>query len=726
MREREDYYYQFGRYHLYAAERRLLRDDKPIVLTPRLFDLLLVLVKNNGRLLMKEYLIKQVWSDQIVEEHNLMVGISELRKVLENKHEGEQYIETVPRYGYRFIASVQAFGHSTYTEEDQTQELEASAAIRSIAVLKFQVLGTDLDEYLGHGMADALITRLSKIKRLMVLSPGSTIKNDRSELDPLAIGRSLGVDVVLVGQIQKASDRLRVLVRLMDTQDGRVLWAEKFDENFMNIFSVEDSISEHVARALVRDLSGGEQRLLMKRYTENPEAFQAYMKGRYYWNLRNQIGLKKGLEYFRQAIAVDPDYALAYAGLADSFAVLPFYIGVPAKEAMPKAKVAAVKAMEIDNSLAEPHASLAYVKEYYDWDWVGAEREYKQALERNPSYATAHQWYGMYLMKLGRFDEAMAELQRAKKFDPLSHIINADLGLPFYFTEQYEQAIQQYRRTLEVDPNFIWARYFLGWAYEKTGEFSKAIAEFQRARQLNDTPEVLCMIARVHALSGNKDEVLKVLSRLTKVSGKRYISPYYIALIYAGLKEADQTFIWLARARDDRNEWLVWLKVDPRFDSIRSHPKFSDLIQQLGFGGTAAGQPKKVASIAVLPFVNASGNSNLEHLSSGVTERVINSMSRSTKIRVMANSIVSRYKGLNIDPIEAGRELGVHTVLVGRVFQLNDSLIVGAELIDLADGAQIWGEQYHRKLGNLITDPEEIAREISTELRLKLSDNDGS
>jgi tetratricopeptide (TPR) repeat protein len=404
-----------------------------------------------------------------------------------------------------------------------------------------------------------------------------------TDLDPFEIGRQLNAHGLLIGRILQIDEELIIKLELINIHEGSQIWGEQYKRNAADIFEVQEEISQEVSGKLKLRLTREQKRQLTKRYTEDIEAYHLYLKGRYCWNKRTGEALKMAIEFFQEAIAKDPDYALAYTGLADSYAIIAFYSNMPPKPAFEEAKRATDKALEIDDSLAEAHASLAFVNEYYEWDWVGAGKEYKQAIELNPNYATVHQWYGMYFMKLGQFERARRELKRALRLDPRSLIINADLGLPFYFKRQYDEAIEQYRRVLEIDPDFIWARYFLGWAYERSGKFSEAVAEFEKAKLIDERPEVSAMIAHTYALSGKKSRAVSTLNNLLEQSKYNYISPYYIALIHAGLDDKEQAFAWLEKGYSDRNEWLVWLKIDPRFDCLWTDTRFPQLLSRIGF-----------------------------------------------------------------------------------------------------------------------------------------------
>jgi DNA-binding winged helix-turn-helix (wHTH) protein/TolB-like protein/Flp pilus assembly protein TadD len=450
----------------------------------------------------------------------------------------------------------------------------------SIAVLPFRLLGDEAsDEYLGSGMADALITKLSNIRQITVRPTSAVIRYAKSEKpDPLAAGRELGVDSVLEGTIQRAGDRVRVTVQLISVRESKPLWAHSFDERFTDIFTVQDSISAQVAEALTLKLTGEEQKLLAKRYTDNVEAYQSYLRGRYFLNKRNEEGLKKGIGHFTEAIEKEPGYALAYAGLADAYSVLGFYqFGtLPPEESFQRAKAAALKALELDETLSEAHASLALAKVDVDHDEAGAEREYRRAIELNPNYATAHHWYSDFLAMMDRQTEAMAEVKRALELDPLSLVINATLGERLFYARQYREAALQLRRTLEMDESFGPAHYLLGLTLEQMGMYDEAIAELNRARELSGgSPWMVAALGHTLAVAGRRAEAQKVLIELKQLSTRRHVSPYDIATVYTGLGEKTQAFEWLQKLYKGYTKRL--LKADPRMDSLRLDPRFQEL-----------------------------------------------------------------------------------------------------------------------------------------------------
>lgn len=450
----------------------------------------------------------------------------------------------------------------------------------SIAVLPFRTLGmAATDEYLGLGMADALITKLSNIRQISVRPTSAVIKfAGDAKTDPVAAGRELNVDSVLEGSIQRAGDRMRVTVQLISVRESRPLWAHSFDERLTDIFTVQDSISAQVAQALTLKLTGEEQRLLAKRYTENVEAYQSYLRGRYFWNKRNEESLNRSIDYFNEAIDRDHAYALAYAGLADAHSVIGFYqFGkLPPAESFQKAKTAALKALELDETLAEAHASLALSVGDVDADDRAAEREFKRAIELNPNYATAHHWYSDFLATTSRPAEAMAEIKRALELDPLSLVINATLGERLSQERRYDEAITQLRKTLEMDSNFGPAHYLLGLALEQKGRYEEAVAELDKARTLSgNNPWMVSALGHTLALAGRREEAQRVLMELRELSKSRYVTPYDYAVVYQGLGQPEQAVEWLRKLNKDKVERSI--KNDPRMDALQQDARFQKL-----------------------------------------------------------------------------------------------------------------------------------------------------
>jgi len=641
--------YEFGPFQLDPPERLLLCDGQPVPMPPKAFDLLVVLVERSGHLVEKEELLKAVWRDSFVEEGNLSVTVSVLRKALNDDRGMHKYIETVSKRGYRFVADVRRVGESeiaaamvptyesgTVGKEVAGQEpvsaavfkssivsaivpkrtlvwkilgaglalgaflllirmavrrgsaanpVQGEAAIRSLAVLPFQTLGAKGgDEYLGLGMADALITRLGNRGKIIVRPTSSIQRYAEKETSPQAAGQEQGVDAVLDGRIQRGADRVRLTVQLIRVRDGVQLWGESFEKEYTDIFALEDSLSERVAQSIRLKLTGEETRRFTKRATARPDAYEAYVKGRYFWNKRTEKGMIKGLEYFRQAIALDPTFAEAYVGIADSYATLGLYAMLPPKEAFPAAKEAAKRALEMDDGLAEAHASMGFIYFYYDWNAAEAVKEFQRSLAENPNYALAHSWYGENLAAMGRFQEASIEAQHAMEDDPLSLIIGSNAGWTYSLAGKGDQAIEILKKAIEIDPSFPRTHFRLGRAYEQKKSYDLAISELQQA--VNLSPGDACYkgsLGHAYAVSGHGIEAHKVLQDLEGRLGQTYVPAYAIALVYAGLGENDRSIGWLERAFDDRSTSIAFLKLDPELSGLHSNPRFEQLARRINF-----------------------------------------------------------------------------------------------------------------------------------------------
>ncbi|MEP6703856.1 MAG: tetratricopeptide repeat protein [Acidobacteriota bacterium] len=461
------------------------------------------------------------------------------------------------------------------------------AAVKSIAVLPFKVLSSEKgDEYLSLGLADALITSLSQTKQVIVRQTEAVSKYQDLGKDPLEAGREQGVDSVLDGQVQRMGDRVRVTARLMRTSDGASLWAGHFEEQFTNMFAVEQAIAEKVAFTTIQAIGGTGNEAsgprLTKRYTENNEAYQAYLKGRYLWNKRTVDSLQKALDYFQQAIRLDPNYSLAYVGLADAYTLLSFFTISAPNDAFPKAKAAAEKALAIDNTLAEAYTALGQVQSYYEWDWTGAEEQFQKGIALNPNYPLLHHWRSLNLMAMGRSDEARSAMQRSLELDPLLIIANVNLGRIDYYQGRYDEAIKQYERALDLDDNFMRTHLRLSMAYVQQGRYQEALSASQKARAIaGDTPQISAQIAYILAVSGKKAEARTALAKLKEQSSRQYVPPFDIALIYTGLGETDQAFEWLEKAFSDHSTEMIYFKVEPMFTPLRTDPRYQNLVLRM-------------------------------------------------------------------------------------------------------------------------------------------------
>jgi eukaryotic-like serine/threonine-protein kinase len=468
--------------------------------------------------------------------------------------------------------------------------------VDSVAVLPFVNDSSDPEaEYLSDGITESIINKLSQLPKLKVMSRNAVFRYKGQTVDPQEVGKSLGVGAVLTGRVVKVGEKIIIKTELVKVLDGAQLWGAEYDKDFSDIFAVQEEISRKISERLKVKLTGADEERLSKRYTNDTEAYQLYLKGRYFWNKRDEAGLRNGIKYFREAEEKDPSYALAYSGLADSYALLCDIGAAAPNDHMPNAKEAAERALDIDPNLAEGYTSRAFIKLAYDWDWRGAESDFKRALELNPRYATAHQWYASYLTQMGKYDLARREIEQAQTLDPLSPIISANSGLYLFFARKYDEAIEQYKKTLEIDPRFAVAHYYLGLAYVEKKDYDKAVAEFKTVMssegegggvaatgdELNaDDLETAAALAYAYAAAGRRAEAEKLLRQMTSLAGRRYVSPLYLATVYTGLGDKDQAIKLLYQAYDNRHPGLVLIRVWPHFDSLRSDPRFQELLRR--------------------------------------------------------------------------------------------------------------------------------------------------
>lgn len=655
MSTRSQHLYEFGPYRLDTAERLLLRNGEPVPLTPKAFETLVALVERSGHLVEKDELMKVVWSDAYVEESNLTNNVYALRKMLGQGENGRGYIETVPKRGYRFTASVKELPTEALVVEKRTltrvvteetvaddspqrtmigtgealamearvhpqpsskwrwlltglltflvvitfllalyrpwsphktqmaSDSASEPAPRSIAVLPFKPLQSEgRDEVLEMGMADTMITKLGGLGEIAVRPTSSVRRYTALEQDAVQAGRELGVEAVLEGSIQRVGERIRVTARLLRVSDGRQLWSSRFEEKYTDIFVVQDTISEKVARALALTLTGEEQTHLTRHYTENAEAYRMYLYGRFYRNKRTEAGSQIAIKHFEAAIASDPNYALAYAGLSECYVGLSVFGAMRPQDAFPKARALALKALEIDEHIAEPHVALAHLKNQSDHDWSGAEKEYQRAIQLNPGYADAYRLYAILLMEARRDDEAFAKIGRALEIDPTSVVHNATLGFLYYWARRYDQALEQLQKTIDMEPGHWMAHFWLAQVYTQKGMHTEALSEAQKAFDLSGDSGNLWVRGYVYAMAGRHGEARQQINELLELSKRRYIPPYDIAQIYAGLGEKDQAFAWLEKAVQERSRGLDILDVNPVFDQLRSDPRFAALTKRIG------------------------------------------------------------------------------------------------------------------------------------------------
>ena len=630
-------FYSFQQFRVDAAKRLLFRGDRRIPVSPKVFDTLLVLVENSGRVVEKDELMRLVWPDTVVEENNLNQTISALRKALGEDPTQHRYIVTAPGRGYRFVGPVNgsrvSAGAVSERQEDQAgrpsstqrkperhnlvlltlalvlilaaasvtylavwRHREAThtglAAIRSLAVLPLDNLSRDpAEDYFADGMTDELITELGQIAALRVISRSSIMQYRGTHKSLPQIARELNVDAVVEGTILRSGDRVRITAQLIRAPIDKHLWARSYEGDLREVLALQENVAKDIAQQIRAQLTPQEHAKLNNARVVNPAAYEAYLRGNYLADKRTAEGLTKAIEYFEEAIRDDPNWAPAFTGLTDVYVVLSEYKSVPARESHAKARVAARRAVELDDSLAEAHTELANLAGTEDYDWRGAEREFRRALELNPGNATAHYFHAMNLMSMGHWEEASAEMERARELDPLSIIINANVGLVYYYARQPDRAIEAERKALELDPNTAFIYEYLGLAYLQKGMYHEAIGHLQKAVGLsNGFPWYQAELAYSYAAAGNHAQAGRILTNLKSRSRRQYVSSYSLAVAYIGLGERDAALARLQKAYEDREDQVALLKIEPLFDSIHSDPRFQDLLRRIGlYTGDAKG-----------------------------------------------------------------------------------------------------------------------------------------
>ena len=637
---------RFGIYEVSLQSGEVRKAGLRIRVQQQPLKLLEVLLERPGEVVTREELRSRVWPNESFGDFDqaLNIAIGKLRNALGDSAENPRFIETLPKRGYRFIADVAVIAVDARTKkelESPARDLSgpdgrtepgrqlqgaglavapkrrpwstrrvivvlglalsllvlsvwlfrshggAPTGIRSLAVLPLENLSGDASQnYFADGMTDELITDLSQISALRVISRTSVMvyKGARKPLPQIA--RELDVDAVVEGSVLRSGNQVRITAQLIDGSTDKHLWSQSYEGELRDTLALQNKVASAIADQIRINLTPREQAALKNVKVVNPEAYESYLKGRYFWNKRTADGLKAALAYFKQAIEEDPEYAQAYSGLADTYALLGDwqYAVMTPKEAFPKAKAAAIKAVELDNTLGEAHNSLAFVLDGFDWDFNSAGKEFRRAIELNPGYATAHHWYAWHLSLLGRFDEAIAEMKKAESLDPLSLIINADLAELLGLAHSYDESIRQSRKTIEMDPNFALAHNQLAQVYLQEHMYDEAVAELKKAVELSgSSPTCIANLARAYAASGKRSEAVKLLDDLKKRSSTGYSYASEIAMIYASLGDTDQAMNWLEKCYEERFNPGVLLR--PGFDSLRSDLRFQSLVHRIGLPG---------------------------------------------------------------------------------------------------------------------------------------------
>lgn len=584
-----DRYYEFGAFRIDPVRRLLFRGGEVVALTAKAFDTLLTLVENRHCVMAKDALMNLIWGEQFVEEGNLTFNISIIRKALGENPKQHEYIVTFPGRGYQFVAEVEEIDISgaAPVERIETKDVVEITETdpNTIAVLPFKSLGAKgEDNYLGLGLADALITRLSNIRQIIV-RPTSAVRRfaEDAEQDVVAIGKKLRVASVLEGNFRKAADKIRVTVQLVNVKNERPLWAGKFDETITDIFALEDKITEQIASALTLTLTNEEQERLSKRYTENSEAYQLYIEGRYHAGKWTNEGTMKAIACFEQAIALDSNFPLPYCAWAETYGALWFHGYLPPTIIVPKCKDAIRKVLMIDDNLAEAHSLLAGFLCWYDWNYAEAEKEFKQAIQLSPNLASAHDFYALFLKATGRHDEAIDENRRAIKLDPLSMFTNASMAFAYYYAGDYERALDQCKRANEIEPNFGVTQWAFGLIYEQMGHYVEAVAALEKAVSLTEySRSILASLGHAYAVAGYEDKARQIIGQLEQISKQSYVPPFEIGLIHAGLENKDEAFALFEKAYEERSAWLTYIRVDPRLKNLHDDSRFKNLIKRVG------------------------------------------------------------------------------------------------------------------------------------------------
>jgi TolB-like protein/DNA-binding winged helix-turn-helix (wHTH) protein/tetratricopeptide (TPR) repeat protein len=629
---------RFGTYEVSLQSGEVRKSGLRIRVQHQPLKLLEILLERPGEVVTREELCSRVWPNETFGDFDqaLNIAIAKLRTALGDSAENPRFIETLSKRGYRFIADVSVVDPNARTGKPEPggtipgatevehalpaaglaatrkshlwtwhwglallalvlgmsilalwvfhSRAQTPTGIRSLAVLPLENLSGDpAQNYFADGMTDELITDLAQISALRVISRTSAMAYKEARKPLPQIARELDVDAVVEGSVLRSGDRVRITAQLIEARTDKHLWSQSYEGELRDTLAVQNSVARAIADQIRINLTPREQAALRSVDVVNPAAYESYLKGRFFWNKRTADGLRVALAYFNQAIGEDPKYARSYSGLADTYALLGDwqYAAMPAKEAFPKAKVAAIKALELDSSLGEAHNSLAFVLDGFDWDLAAAGREFRRAIELNPGYATAHHWYAWHLSLLGRYDEAIGEMRKAQNLDPLSLIINADLAELLVIAHSYDESVEQSRKTIELDPNFALAHNQLAEAYIQKHMYEKAIQELQKAVHLSgDSPIIVANLARAYALSGKRTQTVQLLDSLKKRSDLGNSSAPEIATIYASLGDTDQAMSWLEKAYNDRFNPGVLLR--PGFDPLRSDSRFRDLVHRTG------------------------------------------------------------------------------------------------------------------------------------------------
>jgi serine/threonine protein kinase/tetratricopeptide (TPR) repeat protein len=660
-----------------------------------------------------------------------------LRKEPERRYQSaEQLREDITRHldGQPIVAPPFYAGSALVTAQQMAAEPTAES---SIAVLPLKFLETRRntgdetggDEYLSVGLADALITRLSQLRRFSVRPTSSVMRYQALDSDPLVAGRELDVGFVLDGRIQHAGERIRVTVQLLDVWSGSAVWAGQFDEEFNDVLSLEDAITAQVAEAIVPHLTGEERRRLAKRSTDNPEAHEAYMRGRYYWSTFTEEGLAKALICYNQAVAHAPDYALAYTGIADYYNWLGIFAVLPFADTSAAAKEAALKAIALDDTLAEAYAALGFAAIMHDFDWEAAERYLRRAIDLNPNYVTGRLWYSYFLGMAGRFEEALTQVRRAIEVAPLTPIAHQTLSWTYYHSRRYEESVATGRNLVANEPQYGLGFLFLSQPLSQTRQYREAIAAgLKGVELLGRSPYSLSWLATAYAAAGKRHEAQAILDEIEEMAGRRYVSPYLLAMIYCSLGDEERALAELENALEIRDGRLVWLGVDPQFDRLRDRARFEEVLRRTNNPLTSHHAPEAQTgkkAVAVLPLQvlsqTTTGDTGNEYLSVGLADALITRLSNVHRFIVRPTSSVLRYQGSDTDPVKAGRELGVDFVVTSTLRIADGRIRITSQLLSVSDGEMRWSGRFDENYTDVLSLEDSISEQVAVALVPHLS-----
>jgi TolB-like protein/DNA-binding winged helix-turn-helix (wHTH) protein len=624
-------YYSFGEFRFDPRGRVLFRSGEMVPLYPKAIEVLACLVERRGKVTTKEDLLARVWPDTFVEESTLTRSISVLRKALGDTPNGHAFILTVPKRGYRFVADVREECAGDGSKLATPTLPQAAAALRQekklgtnrsvravwvaglvaaaivataflswmrlrakpvssarlmIAVLPVQNLTGDTDrEYISDGLTESIIAELGRMnpERLGVIARTSAMTYKHPSKTVSQIGDELHVQYVIESSLRQSGDHFRITTQLIRVNDQTHLWSQDYDRTVHDLMTVQDDLARAIAVGVRIELAAASHQSLASVRSTSPDAYMAYLEGRYYWNQRSVASLERAIVHLTQATKLDPNFALAYSGLADAYCSLGVIGDVAPGEAFPKARTAAERALALDDFLAEAHTSLAYVKFSYDWDWSAAEVEFQKAIALNPNYAIAHHWYGQFLRLMGREEDSILEGKKALDLDPRSLIINVEAGLPYHYSQRYDEALSHFRKAVELDPNFALAHHDIGWVLEAEGRYPEAIQEFERAVQISDVAALWSSLGHAYGMAGRNEDARTVLVRLREIAKQHYVSPSYEAAVHLGLGEYDQAMDLYERAYAERSWAMVWFKIGQYTKPLRGTPRFEALLGKMNF-----------------------------------------------------------------------------------------------------------------------------------------------